>query len=44
VTLTAPSRLLAISAHNFKPLLLESPEIQFKLLEALAERLATATA
>jgi CRP-like cAMP-binding protein len=44
VTLTAPSRLLAISAHNFKPLLIESPEMQFKLLEALADRLATATA
>jgi CRP-like cAMP-binding protein len=44
VTLTAPSRLLAISAHNFKPLLIESPEMQFKLLETLAERLTTATA
>lgn len=43
VTLTEPSRLLAISAHNFKPLLMRSPEIQFKLLEALADRLATAT-
>ena len=43
VTLTAPSRLLSISAHNFRPLLMTSPEIQFKLLEALAERLAPAT-
>jgi CRP-like cAMP-binding protein len=44
VTLTAPSRLLSISAHNFRPLLMRSPEIQFKLLEALAERLTpTAT-
>jgi CRP-like cAMP-binding protein len=43
VTLTAPSRLLAISAHNFKPLLMQSPEVQFKLLEALADRLATTT-
>jgi len=43
VTLTAPSQLLAISAHNFRPLLMTSPEIQFKLLEALAERLAPAT-
>jgi CRP-like cAMP-binding protein len=40
VTLTAPSRLLSISAHHFHPLLIRSPEIQFKLLEALAERLA----
>jgi CRP-like cAMP-binding protein len=39
VTLTAPSRLLSISAHNFHPLLMGSPEIQFKLLEAVAERL-----
>ena len=39
VTLTEPSRLLAISAHHFRPLLIGSPEIQFKLLEALAERL-----
>ena len=43
VTLTAPSRLLSISAHNFRPLLMASPEIQFKLLEALAERLAPST-
>ena len=33
------SRLLAISAHNFQPLLKRSPGIQLKLLEALAERL-----
>lgn len=39
VTLTAPSRLLSISAHNFHPLLMSSPAIQFKLLEAVAERL-----
>jgi CRP-like cAMP-binding protein len=43
VTLTVPSRLLSISAHNFQPLLMRAPEIQFKLLEALAERLAAAT-
>jgi CRP-like cAMP-binding protein len=43
VTLTAPSRLLSISAHNFRPLLIRAPEIQFKLLEALAERLAPTT-
>lgn len=40
VTLTAPSRLLSISAHHFRPMLMDAPEVQFKLLEALAERLA----
>jgi CRP/FNR family cyclic AMP-dependent transcriptional regulator len=40
VTLTSPARLLAVSAHNFRPFLTRSPELQFKLLEALAERLA----
>jgi CRP-like cAMP-binding protein len=44
VTLTAPSQLLTISAHHFQPLLLRSPEIQFKLLEALADRVAALTA
>ena len=39
VTLTTRSRLLAISAHNFQPLLKRSPGIQLKLLEVLAERL-----
>ena len=39
VTLTTLSRLMSISAHNFRPLLIRSPEIQFKLLEALAARL-----
>jgi CRP-like cAMP-binding protein len=39
VTLTARSRLLAISAHNFQPLLEHQPGIRLKLLEALAERL-----
>jgi CRP-like cAMP-binding protein len=43
VTLTEPSRLLSIDAHNFRPLLMRSPEIQFKLLEALAAKLAAAT-
>ncbi len=43
VTLTAPSRLLSISAHNFRSLLDRSPEIEFKLLAPLAERLAPAT-
>ncbi len=39
VTLTTRSRLLAISPHNFQPLLKRSPGIQLKLLEALADRL-----
>jgi CRP-like cAMP-binding protein len=43
VTLTARSRLLSISAHNFQPLLMRSPEIQFKLLQTLAARLASTT-
>src|SRR3954470_7227317 len=32
VILTEPSRLLGISAHNFRPMLIRSPEIQLKLL------------
>jgi CRP/FNR family cyclic AMP-dependent transcriptional regulator len=43
VTLTSPARLLAVSAHNFRPLLTRSTQLQFKLLEALAERLAPPT-
>ncbi len=43
VTLTSPARLLSVSAHNFRPFLARSPEVQFKLLEALAERLAPTT-
>jgi CRP-like cAMP-binding protein len=43
VRLTARSRLLSISAHNFQPLLKRSPRIQLKLLEALAERLPGST-
>lgn len=43
VTLTSPSRLLAVSAHNFRPFLAHAPEVQFKLLEALAERSAPTT-
>ena len=43
VTLTTPSRLLSISAHNFHSLLKRSPQIQSKLLEALADRLAPTT-
>ena len=43
VTLTSPARLLVVSAHNFRPLLLGLPQLQYKLLEGLAERLAPAT-
>jgi CRP-like cAMP-binding protein len=43
VTLTAPSRLLSISAHNFQPMLVRSPELQFKVLKAMADRLALIT-
>jgi CRP-like cAMP-binding protein len=43
VTLTSPARLLVVSAHNFRPLLLGSPQLQYKLLEGLAERLAPAS-
>jgi len=43
VTLTSPARLLAVSAHNFRPFLVRSPEVQFKLLETLAERSAPTT-
>lgn len=41
VTLTAPSLLVSISAHNFRPMLMQSPDVQFKLLTALTERLAS---
>ena len=40
MTLTSPARLLSVSAHNFRPFLAHSPEVQFKLLGALAERLS----
>lgn len=43
VTLVAPSRLLTISAHNFQPMLMRSPAIQAKVLQALADRLALLT-
>jgi CRP/FNR family cyclic AMP-dependent transcriptional regulator len=38
ITLTSPTRLLAVSAHHFHPLLARSPQLQLKLLETLAER------
>jgi CRP/FNR family cyclic AMP-dependent transcriptional regulator len=43
VTATTPVRALVITERNFKRLLEESPEIQLKVLEALAERLAPST-
>lgn len=43
VTATSPVRALVITERNFKRLLDESSEIQRKVLEALAERLAPST-
>jgi CRP/FNR family cyclic AMP-dependent transcriptional regulator len=40
VTATAPVRALVITDRSFRRLLEDSPEIQLKVLEALAERLA----
>jgi cAMP-dependent protein kinase regulator len=40
VTATAPIRALVITDRSFRRLLEDSPEIQLKVLEALAERLA----
>ena len=40
VTATTPVRALVITDRSFRRLLEESPEIQLKVLEALAERLA----
>ncbi|MGZ4310098.1 MAG: cyclic nucleotide-binding domain-containing protein [Gaiellaceae bacterium] len=39
VTTTAPSRLLVMTARDFKALLRRMPSIQLKILEALAARL-----
>jgi CRP/FNR family transcriptional regulator, cyclic AMP receptor protein len=39
VTTTAPSRMLVITARDFKALLRRTPSIQLKILEALASRL-----
>ena len=39
VTTTEPSRLLVITARDFKALLRRVPSMQLKVLEALAERL-----
>jgi CRP/FNR family cyclic AMP-dependent transcriptional regulator len=43
VTATAPVRALVITERNFKRLLDEQPEIQRKVMVALAERLAPTT-
>jgi len=43
VKATTPVRVLVITARDFRKLLEDSPEIQRKVLVALAERLATAT-
>lgn len=43
VTATSPVRALVVTERDFKRLLEESPEIQRKVLEALAERLAPTT-
>jgi CRP-like cAMP-binding protein len=43
VKATSPVRALVITERNFRKLLEGSPEIQLKVLEALAERLAPTT-
>jgi CRP-like cAMP-binding protein len=43
VKATSPVRALVVTERNFKRLLEESPEIQRKVLSALAERLAPTT-
>ena len=43
VTATSPVRALVITERNFKRLLNEQPEIQSKVMVALAERLAPTT-
>jgi CRP/FNR family transcriptional regulator, cyclic AMP receptor protein len=43
VKATAPLRALVITERNFRRLLEDSPDIQRKVLEALAERLAPTT-
>ncbi|MGH3104709.1 MAG: cyclic nucleotide-binding domain-containing protein [Gaiellaceae bacterium] len=43
VTATSPLRALVISDHAFRGLLNRAPDIQLKVLQALAERLAPAT-
>jgi CRP-like cAMP-binding protein len=43
VAATSPVHALVITERSFKRLLDEQPEIQFKVLQALAERLAPST-
>ena len=38
VTATQPSRLLVVTASGFRRLLRESPDVQLKVLQALADR------
>ena len=38
VTATRPSRLLVVTASGFRRLLRESPDVQLKVLQALADR------
>jgi len=38
VTVTTPSRLLVVTASGFRRLLRESPDVQLKVLKALADR------
>jgi CRP/FNR family transcriptional regulator, cyclic AMP receptor protein len=40
VTTTSPVRALVVSEQNFRRLLERAPQVQIKVLEALAERLA----
>ena len=40
VTTTSPVRLLVVTEQNFRRLLEGSPQVQIKVLEALAERVA----
>jgi CRP-like cAMP-binding protein len=44
VKTTAPTRALVVTDQAFRGLLRRSPEIQLKVLEALAERIEPATA
>lgn len=41
VTTSSPVRVLVVSEQNFRRLLKRSPDVQIKVLEALAERIAT---
>jgi CRP/FNR family cyclic AMP-dependent transcriptional regulator len=43
VTTTSPARALVITARGFRNLLERSPQIQLKVLQALAERVAPAS-